>query len=171
MAKRLFTCANQSFVAANAGGSALTNAQYMALKGFTNGIVDVLEILFSGKVGTSTVIALNLKRAGTIETTPTTLAAPNSDGAMHPATAVLTVPAVPFVAAATGPIPSNTVTDATLQLGLNGFGGIVRWNAAPTQQWTIMGATAPGGESVLHNNLLAGGVTCSGDAHILYEPY
>jgi hypothetical protein len=90
---------------------------------------------------------------------------------MHFATAALAAPVVPFVAAATGPTPSNTVTDAKINLALNLFGGIVRWNASPTQQWTIVGNTAPGGESVLWNSSTAGGSSGLGDAHIIYETY
>jgi hypothetical protein len=78
---------------------------------------------------------------------------------------------VPFVAAATGPTPSNTVTDSKLSLALNLFGGIVRWNAAPTQQWQIIGNTAPGGESVLWNSSTGGGSSGLANAHIIYEPY
>ncbi len=171
MAKRLFTTAGLTFTA-SAAGSVTTTSAYMAVKGGSaTQLIDVLEIMFSGKVGTSTVVGLVFKRASTLETTPTALAAPHSDGPMHPATAALAAPAVTFVAASTQPTPSNTVTDATLQLGLNGFGGIVRWNAAPGQQWSILTATAPGGESVLFNSSTHGGVTCAGDGHIIYEPY
>jgi hypothetical protein len=65
----------------------------------------------------------------------------------------------------------STVTDTHLNLALNLFGGIVRWNATPTQQWQIIGNTAPGGESVLWNSATAGGSTGLANAHIIYEPY
>jgi len=171
MAKRVFTSAGLTFTA-SAAGSVATTSGYMALKGGSaTQTIDILEIMISGKVGSSTVGGFVYKRVSTLETTPTTLAAPHSDGPEHPATAALAAPPVSFVAAATQPTPSNTVTDATLQLGLNGFGGIVRWNAAPTQQWTIVTATAPGGESILFNSSTHGGVTQAADAHIIYEPY
>jgi hypothetical protein len=174
MAKRVFTSAAVSYTA-NAAGSAIGTPgtpSWMALKGASGTqITDILEILFSGKATASTVMAMEWDRVSTLETTPTALAAPHSDGPMHFATAALAAPVVPFVAAATGPTPSNTVTDARLNLALNGFGGIVRWNAAPTQQWTMVGNTAPGGESILFNNSTAGGSTGLGDAHIIYETY
>jgi hypothetical protein len=174
MAKRIFTSAAINWTA-NAAGSAIGTPgtpSWMGVKGASGTqITDVLEILFSGKATSSIVAAIEFCRASTLETTPTTLAAPHSDGPMHFATAALTAPVVTFVAAATGPTPSNTVTDGKINLGLNLFGGIIRWNAAPTQQWTIVGNTAPGGESLLFNSSTAGGSAGLGDAHIIYETY
>jgi hypothetical protein len=144
----------------------------MALKGGSGTqITDVLEILYSGKQTASTVMAIEFARASALESAATALAAPHSDGPMHFATAALAATVTTFVAAQTGPAPSNTVTDGKIQLGMNGFGGILRWNAAPTQQWTMIGNTAPGGESVLWNNSIALGTVGSGDAHIMYETY
>src|SRR5215813_4717478 len=174
MAKWAFTSAALTFTAAAAGSAITTATSYMALKGGNPTqpqTIDVLEVLVSGKATASTVAAMELARASTLETTLTTLAAPHSDGPAHPATAALAAPALPFVTAATHPTPSNTVTDAKLNLALNLFGGIIRWNASPTQQWTMVGNTAPFGESVLWNSSTAGGSTGLADAHILYEPY
>lgn len=173
MAKRIFTSAAITYTASNAGSAtAGATATFMALKGASGTqTTDVLEILISGKATSSTVAAMEFTRESTLETTPTTLAAPHSDGPLHPATAALAAPVVSYVAATTGPTPSNTVTDAHLNLGLNLFGGIIRWNAAPTQQWTMVGNTAPFGASILWNSLTAGGVTGLADAHIIYETY
>jgi len=169
MAKRIFTSAGLTFTASAAGTAAASNT-FMALKGGSSTqITDILEISISGKATASIVAAMELARASTIETTPTTLAAPHSDGPMHFATAALAAPVVTFVAAGTGPTPSNTVTDAKLNLGLNIFGGIYRWNASPTQQWTLVGNTAPGGESVQWNSSTAAGSSGLTDAHIIYE--
>lgn len=171
MAKRIFTSQGLTFTA-SAAGSAAASSTYMALKGgASTQLIDVLEVLISGKATASTVAAINLARASTIETTPTAIAAPHSDSAMFPNATALASTVVPFVAAATGPTPSNTVTDAKLQLGLNLFGGIVRWNASPFQQWNIVGNTAPAGESVLWNSSTGGGSSGLADAHIIYEPY
>ena len=174
MAKRVFTSQGITFTANNAGAAIPSPAtpSWMALKG-ANGtqIIDVLEASITGMASASTPAAMALARASTLETTPTALAAPHSDGGENPNLTALAATVVPFVAAATGPTPSNTVTDAKLNLGLNLFGGIYRWNAAPTQQWWIIGNTAPGGESVLWNNLLGGGASGAANAHIIYEPY
>jgi hypothetical protein len=147
----------------------------MAVKG-GNGtqIIDVLEVLFSGMASASTVAAMDLARASAVETGAASFAAPHSDGGMNPSITLLSSANLPIVfdtAATTQPTPSNATTDAKLNLGMNLFGGILRWNAAPTQQWWIVGNTAPGGESVLWNNGLGGGAAGLGNAHIMYEPY
>jgi hypothetical protein len=171
MSKRLFTSQGLTFTA-SAAGSAAASSTFMALKGgAATQLIDVLEVFVSGLATASTVAAMNLARSSTLETTPTTLAAPHSDGGEFPNITALSSTVVPFVAAGTGPTPSNTVTDAKLNLALNLFGGIVRWNAAPTQQWQIIGNTAPGGESVLWNSSTGGGSSGLANAHILYEPY
>ncbi len=171
MAKRIFTSQGLTYTA-SAAGSVATTSGYMALKGgAATQLIDVLEVLVSGKATASTVAAMNLARASTLETTPTAIAAPHSDAGLFPNISAITNVVVPFVAAATQPTPSNTVTDAKLNLALNLFGGIVRWNAAPFQQWQIIGNTAPGGESVLWNSSTGGGSTGLADAHIIYEAY
>ena len=171
MAKRIFTSQGLTLTATAAGSVATTSA-YMALKGGSaTQLIDVLEIELTGKATSSTVGAVNLARASTIETTPTALAAPHSDGPSFPNTTALSSTVVPFVAAATQPTPSNAVADAKLNLACNLFGGVVRWNAAPTQEWKIIGNTASGGESILWNSTSGGGSTGPADAHIIYEPY
>lgn len=176
MAKRVFTSQGLTFTAANAGSAIGTSSTYMALKGGSGTqIIDVLEVMVSGMASASTVAAMNLARASTLETGGVTaLAAPHSDGGENPSITGLSSSqtVIPFdVAVTTQPTPSNTVTDAKLSLALNLFGGIVRWNAAPTQQWWIVGNTAPAGESVFWNSLTGGGASGLANAHIIYEPY
>jgi hypothetical protein len=173
MAKFLFTTYALTFAPVNRG-TAATTLNYMALFGGTSTqVIEILEVMISGTATASTVAAMALNRASTIHTGAlTALSAPASNGAMLPSTTALatgdTVGA--FIdAATTEPTPSAAVTDASLNLGLNLFGGIVRWNAAPTQQWTMVGETAPGGESVLSN--VNGGSSGTANAHIIYEPY
>jgi hypothetical protein len=171
MAKRLFTVLNQTFTAQTVT-TALTNATYAAFKGGSGTqLTDFLEIEVSGKETASVVSAIGCYRASTIETTPTALAAPNHDGPMNPATAALAAPPVTFVAAATGPQASATVADAVLNLAINLFGGIYRWNAAPTQQWSVLGNTASLGESIIFNSSTAGGSSGKADLDVIYEPY
>ena len=176
MAKRVFTSQGLTFTAANAGSAIGTSSTYMAIKGGIAGqIIDVLEVMISGMASASTVAAMNLARASVLETGGVTaLAAPHSDGGENPSITLLSSAAtvIPFdVAVTTQPTPSNTVTDAKLNLALNLFGGIVRWNAAPTQQWWIVSNTAPGGETVLWNSLSGLGASGPANCHILYEPY
>jgi hypothetical protein len=172
MSKRLFTTQGLTFTASAAGSALSAGSISMALKGgAATQLIDVLEVLISGLATASTVAAMALARASTLETTPTALAAPHSDAAVFPNATALSSTVVPFITAGTQATPSNTVTDAKLNLALNLFGGIVRWNAAPTQQWQIIGSVAPGGESVLWNSLTGGGSSGLPNAHILYEPY
>jgi hypothetical protein len=171
MAKRLFFAGAQTFTAQNYT-TALTNATYMAIVGGSaTQQTDILEVLVSGMATASTVAAMQVTRASTVATTPTTpLVSPNSDGPNNPATALLAAPPVSFIAAATGPQASAVVTDAKLNLALNLFGGIIRWNAAPTQQYTMLGSAADFGTTILFNSTTSGGSSGLANAHILYEP-
>lgn len=173
MAKRLFTSAAVTFTASAAGSQATSGGYMSMVGGSATQLIDVLEIFISGKATASTVAGMVFARQSTLGTGgATALAAPHSDGPVHPATAALAAPPVTAVAYVTNqPIGSNTVTDAKLNLGLNLFGGIVRWNAAPTQQWSILSATAPLGGALLWNSSTAGGSSGLADAHIIYEPY
>src|SRR6266702_6447785 len=87
-----------------ADGSALANNTYMAMKGGSSTqTTDVLEVEITGLAGASGPTPMTLARVSTLETTPTALANPNSDGPLHPATATLSAVLISFVAAATGP--------------------------------------------------------------------
>jgi hypothetical protein len=171
MAKRLFFAGNLTFNA-QAYTTALTASTYMGVQG-ANGtqLIDVLEILINGMAAASIVAGFQLVRASTVAVTPTALASPNSDGPTNPATAALAAPVATFVTASTQPQASAVTTDAKLNLGMNAFGGIIRWNASPTQQWTILGNTADLGCSLLFNSSTSGGTSAAANAHIMYEPY
>ena len=174
MAKRIFTLGGQTFTA-QAYTANLTNATYGAIKGGSaTQLIDILEVSVNGMATASIVAAMQLCRASTIEAgAVTALASPNSDGALHPATAALAAPPVTFVAAATnGPQASAVTTDPKLQFSLNLFGGIERWNASPTQQYSMLGNTAAlFGELILFNSSTSGGSSGLCNAHLMYEPY
>jgi ABC-type molybdenum transport system ATPase subunit/photorepair protein PhrA len=53
-------------------------------------------------------------------------------------------------------------------MGLNAFGGIKRWVAAPGAEWWILGNAASGGESLL--SAFTGGTVGAISSHIEYEP-
>lgn len=174
MAKRIFTLGGQTFTA-QAYTANLTNATYGAIKGGSaTQLIDILEVSVNGMATASIVAAMQLVRASTIEAGAITgLASPNSDGPLHPATAALAAPPSTFVAAATnGPQASAVTTDPKLQLSLNLFGGIERWNASPTQQYSMLGNTAAlFGELILFNSSTSGGSSGLCNAHLIYEPY
>jgi hypothetical protein len=176
MAKRLFATMGLTFTP-NALGSLTTASTYMGIRIPSGGgalqLCDILEVLISGTLAASGVGAFFLVRSSTLSATPTALANPQSDGPAFPGTSALVAANViqPYVTATTQPTLSNAITDAKLNLGLNAFGGILRWNAAPTQQWQLAGVSAPGAETVLAN-LTAGGGSAglTANAHIMYEP-
>jgi hypothetical protein len=171
MAKRIFTTNIPTF-GASAHGSAATTLQFMAVKGGgTTQIVDLLEFMVSGMSTASAVGAVMVAYSSTLGVTPTALASPGSDGPMVVNATALSSTVVTFFAAGTGPIPSNSASLPKLNLSLNFFGGIVRWNAAPTQQWTQVGNAVNSGESVLWNSSTHGGASGAANAHIIYEPY
>ena len=171
MAKRTF---NGSFTncTASAIGSAAATGQFMCIKGGSGTqFIDILEVKISGSGTASAVLGTVLARVSTIETTLTTpLVSPFADGPMNPATAALAAPASTFSAAATGPTPSSAQSDTKFDLTTNAFGGIVRENFAPTQQFSQVGNTATLGETVLFNCSTYNGTTGSFNAAIIYEP-
>jgi hypothetical protein len=171
MAKRVFMTGSLTF-GATATNAAATTSQFMAVKGgAATQIIDFLEFLLSGMATASTVAAMTVAYSSTLGITPTAIASPGSDGPMVVNATALSSTVVCYFAAATGPIPTNSASLPKLNLGLNLFGGIIRWNAAPTQQWTSIGNTTNGGESVLWNASTFGGSSGLANAHIIYEPY
>jgi len=169
VAKRTFQATNWT-PTATADTSALANGTYMAIKGGSGTqLIDVQEIMVSGFAGSTAPAILQMARVSTIETTPTALAAPNSDGSMHPSTAALAAAPVTYTAAATGPQRSAVTTDGRLNLGLNTYGGIAKWNSAFSAPWSILGNTADLGVSVL--SAFTGTTPGAISAHIIYEPY
>lgn len=169
MAKRIFQAA--SFTpTAQADGGALTNATYMAVgAGSATQTLNVLEIYEGGQAGSSAVNIMMFARDLVLAATPTALAAPNGDGPMNTGSAALAAPPVTCVAATTGPSRTNTALTARLNLTFNAFGGIVRWVAAPGEEWTITGTTVSVSESSL--SAFTGGSVGAMGAHIVYEPY
>jgi hypothetical protein len=171
MAKRTFQTQGLTTGTGTAVNTLLTTSNYMALKGGSSTqLIDILEIMIEGLAGSSAPCLMQLGRVSVVETTPTALAtATSSDGPNHPSTAALAAPPVSFIAASTQPTTTNVTTDARLSMSLNLFGGIVRWVAAPNQQFSQLGNTATLGESYLA--AFTGSTSSTVNAHIMYEPY
>jgi hypothetical protein len=172
MAKRLFF-ASLGFTATAYAATTIANGTAMTmLGGSTTQMTDVLEVLISGRDVSSVVSAHQLVRSsGTVAATPAGLVSPASDGPMVPATAALAAAVATATSWTTLPQASATVTDAKLNLGLNTFGGIIRWNAAPTQQWQMLGQATGFGCTILFNSSVSGGSNSLANAHIIYETY
>jgi hypothetical protein len=168
MARRIFQTSNFT-PTATADAAALTNATYMAVKGGSGTqLINIKEIKASGLASTSSPTILQFARHSTIATTPTALAAPASDGPMHPSTAALAAPPVTFTAAGTGGQRSASTSDARLMMNLNAWGGIDRWVADQDGEFSLLGNTAALGEASL--SAFTGGTVGAISAHIIYEP-
>jgi hypothetical protein len=168
MAKRIFT--NQNWTpAANADTTALTGP-YMAIQGgSTTQLINVLEFMISGFAAASAIALLTFARCTTGPTGVTALAAPASDGPMHPSTAALAAAPITFTTTSTtNPSRSAATTDAKINLGLNTFGGILKYNAGPGQEFSILGSTQPLGIAVL--SAFTGSSSGAISADIIYEP-
>ncbi len=174
MAKRLFNSYNQTFTA-SAAGSAVTAAtsNIMGITGATTTqVVDVLEVAISGLASASTIGAFQFVPVSTLGTGAFSLAATATDGSMVVnATALASVVSTYTQSATTGATPSSSSTVPRLNVTINMFGGIFRWNAAPTQQIQMIGNAVNLGAWCLYNSSTGGGVTGSANAHIIYEPY
>lgn len=167
MAKRIFQAASYT-PTATADNSALANATYQSMEaGSATQQVDVLEIYLGGQATSSAVNIMMFARNLTAATTPTALAAPNGDGPMSTGTAALAAPTVTYTAAGTGPTRTNTALTARLNLSFNAFGGIVRWLAAPGEEWQIIGTTVSVAPSSL--SAFTGGSVGLMGSHIVYE--
>jgi hypothetical protein len=173
MAKRVFST-NINYATPTALGSAITTAQYMAIKASNAAttLCDILEISVQGANTSSAIFGGVLARCSTNETGGgTALATPNSDSAMGPNSA-LAATIVTFISGVTtNPTPSSTATDAKIPISINSFGGLYRENFAPTQQFQIFGSATPTQEAALFNCTGFSGAACSANVFFIYEPY
>jgi len=169
MAKRTFQQATFT-PTATADSTALATATFMAL-GAANAtqLLKVIEIYEGGQASASSINIMQFARDSTLAVTPTALAAPNSDGPMSSFTGPLSTVPLAFIASATLPQRSALTTAARLCLTLNTFGGIVRWVAAPGEEWDIYGISVSISESSL--SAFTGGSAGLMGAHIVYEPW
>jgi hypothetical protein len=70
-----------------------------------------------------------------------------------------------FGSTAATTFPQRSSTGYLLDLSLNTFGGISRWQARYGEEISVFGATAPGGEVILSSKVGAGKTS----GHIIYE--
>lgn len=154
---------------ATADAATMANATYQELVGgSTTQRVEVIEIYIAGMAGASSPTFTMFALDSTKSATPTALAAPAYNGPLDSATAALAAPQIANTAATTGPQRSNATTLPRLNLGLNAFGGIVRWLAAPREEFILLGnATSVGAASL---SAFTGGTAGAVNTHIVYEP-
>lgn len=168
MAKWSFSVASWTPAATADAASPASNAFQTLAPNSSTQTINVMEIYEGGQAGASSVNAMSWARASTVTNVPTALATPNSSGPLHPATAALAAVPISAVAATTGPVRANSAVAAKLNLSFNAFGGIVRWLAAPGEEWTMIGTTTLLGETLLSaQNVGTPGLMGS---HIIFEP-
>lgn len=171
MAKRLFHKTSWT-PTATADTTNLANNTFMALQGGSSTqLINILEVLINGQATTSAPTFMQLARDTTVcaSTGLGVLTAPSGDGPMHPSTAALAAAPSPNEAVATSPQRAATTTHGRLELGLNAFGGIMKWNPyTPDMAFSILGNTQPLGEVSL--SAFTGGTVGAISAHIIYEP-
>jgi hypothetical protein len=168
MAKRSFSV--PTFTPTGSADNAVIAGGWMAIgaAAATNGLL-VYEIYQGGQAAATAVNAMVFARDSTLGATLTALAAPNTDGPLSSLSAAAQSGSLTFIASTTVPIRSNVTTSAKLALSFNPFGGIVRWLAAPGEEWAIVGITASISESSL--SALNVGTPGLQSAHIVYEAY
>jgi len=169
MAKRTFQVPVWS-PTATADTTAIANntAMFIGAVNAASGLL-VQEIEIGGQGSASSPMVMMFARDSTLGATPTALAAPASDGPMNSLSPAAQVGAITFNFAGTSPQRSAVTTSARLNLSFNGFGGIVRWQAAPFEEWGIVGVTASISESSL--SAFTGSTPSNIGAHIIYETY
>lgn len=148
---------------------AFTDGGHMTLQGGSaTQRIDIYEVLLSGMAAASAPSPMLLARDSVVGGTLTALASPNSNGPLDPSTAPLAAPQVGFIASTTKPNRSNSVSLPKMSMGLNAFGGIIRWNSSPGSEMRMLGNAASNGEVSL--SCFTGGTPGLLDAHVLYEP-
>jgi len=168
MAKRSFGAASYT-PTATADTTNLANSTYQSIgaSGATAGL-NVLEIYIGGQASASSINIMQFARDSTLAVA-SALVAPNTDGPLDTRTAALAAVPITCTLASTPPQRSVAITAARLHLSLNTFGGIVRWVAAPGEEWGITGVTVNISESSL--SAFTGGSAGLCGSHIIYEPF
>ena len=146
-----------------------TDGGYVGLVGgSTTQHIKVYSVFMGGQAAVSSPTIMMLGRDSTLGATLTALATPNGLGPLNPHTAALAAPPVGFVASTTKPQRSNSITVGKINLSFNAFGGIVKWEAAPGQEWLNFGNAASLGETSL--SAFTGGTPGLMGATLLLEP-
>lgn len=167
MSKRIFQQSNWT-PTATADTIALANGTYMALKGGnTTQLSAIEEIQVAGLAAVNSPTILQFARTSVLGITPTALAAPASDGPLHPSADASAFPVVAYTAAATGPQRSALTTLARLMVNINAWGGIMRWVASQDEQFFLLGNAVNAGEGAL--SAFTGGTVGAISSHIAYE--
>jgi hypothetical protein len=167
MAKWSFTVETWTPTAVNDATNFTDNGYMGLMGGSTTQRIDIYEVYIGGVATASAPTYMVLGRDSTVQATPTSLTTAQSNAALDPATAALAAPQVAFTASTTKPQRSSTL--AKIAMGLNAFGGSVRWVAGPGGEFKLLGNTASLGEASL--SAYTGGTPGLMNASIMYETF
>ena len=152
----MFTSAVPSWTtAATAEGAIFTANNHHSLRtAAATNAAKVNEVFVTGEATSSTVVTAGVRRMTTNAATPTNrVPAP-----MNPYSVLSVFQG--YITATTQPTGAALTTiQHILQLGLNAFGGVVRWVALPGGEWWLI--TAPANNSEAGLVALAGGAALS----------
>lgn len=170
MGKRVFQSPVWTPAPTADAGTTLANSNYMGIGAINNtsGLL-VQEIEIGGQSGSSAALIMMFARHGVVAASAAALVAPNSDGPMNTYGQQAATGTLAFIAATTPPQRSNNISSGRLNLTFNAFGGIVRWQAAPFEEWGIIGNVVNTTESSL--SAFTGSGTSAIGAHIIYEAF
>lgn len=150
-----------------ADANAYTDNGYVAVQGANATQVNMIKEVHCNGLASTAGVAVNgiFARDSTLGATLTALSSPDSNGGL-PNAGTPTLPTA-FKASTTKPQRSATATKGKLNVGLQPFGGISRWQAPPFpgSMFMIVGNAADAGEASLSS--LAGTGPCG--VHIIYE--
>lgn len=173
MSKRSFSTAGNTWTAV-ADTVAATANQYMDIVGgAATQLVNIMEVYIGGQATASTVSNFLLARESSVGTGGlSAVATPFADGPLgNLTTALATTVPVAHSYVTLQPQRAATVTLGRLNLSLNTFGGIVKWTAAPGEEWQILGSIATGVSTMLSCSSANSGANGVAGAHIIYEPF
>jgi hypothetical protein len=178
MSKRIFTTSGLNWPVSGLGTGLSPNG-YMAIVGASsNSITDIDEILITGTEDASTVGAFAFLPIAVAQTGgPIALAPPHSDGPFQSNDTPTTN--ITYINALTSqPQATTNLSAPKINLTCNTLGGIIRWNASPTLQFTLSGNSVMDtglpyntGQAVLINLVAGSGSVTTANVHIIYEPY
>ena len=149
-----------------ADAASLTNDEYLALiqGGSALQRVEITEVMLGGQAGASAPCIVVGGMNSTVGTSVVVGIA--EDAPLSGATEALANPTAAGVSATIPPVRSAT-TGHVLQLSFNGFGGIVRWLAAPGKAVVIVGLIVETGSFSL--SLFTGGTPGLMSSHVHFE--
>jgi hypothetical protein len=165
MAKRIFVSAGWTPTGV-ADATNFTDNGYKALQnGGSTQLTKIVEIDITGLASASAPTPLLYSFDSTLGATALALGTNDTDAFIHASATALSTTVTAFSSSTTKPQRSNAAR--ILNLGLNAFGGIRRWVAAPDEEIWMYGTATSKGETSLscYNNGTPGLIA----SHIIYE--